>query len=642
MSWWPREINVEKLKGNPVVEHVDHRGVDFTFNFRVQLFEKWKINPEPETIQGELEKVGILPDDLYSKSIDDIAISFRNNGYPLHKKAHPETEPGFKETNPLIISGKFFRLVKGRGLHMDPDFRQTLKNLYPDVPVEDGIRCSGLNPLDVGYNRIRRLTMEFDSEMSEEYLASEGIKKSTDRSNVTPANFMEHPYVKLVEHGNLYMTDSFFDEAYIITAPLSKIFEIYGIDNSQVNEASKMRIYSELKMWKPVNAFDFPAKIEILMIQRKRADVMYELVKDGFSEIGKVFGLMRREDQRKICRWIDDLPRDPWGYFTRKRILKMIKISKSRFYALLNDQNYGIGSIKRVNQDEEDIAVIMQVLKYKNFEKGIRQVYMLMPRVTGREFSMYRIRRLMNKYGIRTTIRHPSKNRKALKELIERNRKANILMRKFKLHRPNEVRLTDVTYLDYGDGQRAYGSATVDPVTGRLICFIVSENNDLHLALDTLEAMDSCPAKSGAILHSDQGILYMTDDFQAAVVERELNQSMSRRGNCWDNAVQESFFGHFKDECHYEESKSLEELQECIDGYSFYYNNERGMWDKGRMTPIEYENYLENMNEAEFSEYLAREEKRFEDMKAKSAENAHKAAKSNKEFTEKSIGGTEQ
>ena len=312
-----------------------------------------------------------------------------------------------------------------------------------------------------------------------------------------------------------------------------------------------------------------------------------------------------------------------------------MKISKSRFYALLNDENYGMGSIRKAAQDVEDIAAIRSVIDYKN----LRQIYMLMPRVTGQYFSMYRIRRLMNKYGIRTNIRHPSRNRKAMKELIERNRKANLIMRRFRLHRPNEVRLTDVTYLDYGDDKRAYGSASVDPVTGRLICFIVSENNDLQLALDTLEAMDTHPAKSGAILHSDQGIVYMVDDFQAAVVEKELNQSMSRRGNCWDNAVQESFFGHFKDECHYEECKNLEELQECIDRYSFYYNNERGMWDRGRMTPAEYEKYLEGMSEAEFTEYLAREEKRFADMKAKSAENAHMAAKNYKEFTEKSIGG---
>ena len=101
------------------------------------------------------------------------------------------------------------------------------------------------------------------------------------------------------------------------------------------------------------------------------------------------------------------------------------------------------------------------MIAYKGFEKGIRQVYMLMPKVTGEQFSIYRIRRLMNKYGIRTTIRRPSKNRKAMKELIARNKKANLLMRKFKLHRPNEVRLTDVTYLDYGDGRKAYGSASV-------------------------------------------------------------------------------------------------------------------------------------------------------------------------------------
>ncbi|MDO5151035.1 MAG: IS3 family transposase, partial [Oscillospiraceae bacterium] len=280
---------------------------------------------------------------------------------------------------------------------------------------------------------------------------------------------------------------------------------------------------------------------------------------------------------------------------------------------------------------------IRQVLNYKGFEKGIRQVYMLMPKVTGEQFSIYRIRRLMNKYGIRTTIRRPSKNRKAMKELIARNKKANLLMRKFKLHRPNEVRLTDVTYLDYGDGLRAYGSASVDPVTGRLICFIISENNDLQLALDTLEAMDSYPAKSGAILHSDQGILYMTDDFQEAVVERELTQSMSRRGNCWDNAVQESFFGHFKDECHYENCKTFEELQKCIAEYSDYYNNERGMWDKGKMTPTEYEKYLTEMDDEAFLKYLASEEKKYLDMKEKAANKAVQNAKEYKAFIEEAM-----
>ena len=207
------------------------------------------------------------------------------------------------------------------------------------------------------------------------------------------------------------------------------------------------------------------------------------------------------------------------------------------------------------------------------------------------------------------------------------------------MHRPNEVRLTDVTYLDYGDDLRAYGSATIDPVTGRLVCFVISENNDLKLALDTLEAMDAYPAKSGGILHSDQGILYMTDDFQAAVVERELNQSMSRRGNCWDNAPQESFFGHFKDECGYKECRTLEELRSKVDEYSVYYNHERGMWDKQRMTPVEFEKYLTEMDEDQFVAYLAEEEERYLEMKEKSAQRAVQSAREYKEFTEEQLEG---
>jgi len=133
---------------------------------------------------------------------------------------------------------------------------------------------------------------------------------------------------------------------------------------------------------------------------------------------------------------------------------------------------------------------------------------MMMPEIIGAQFSIHRIR---------TTIRRPSKNRKAMKELIERNRKSNLLMRRFKQHRPGEVRLTDVTYLDYGDDKRAYGSAIVDPVTGRLICFVISENNDLQLALDTLKAIHEYPAVNGAILHSDYAEFSITMIREASI-----------------------------------------------------------------------------------------------------------------------------
>lgn len=83
-----------------------------------------------------------------------------------------------------------------------------------------------------------------------------------------------------------------------------------------------------------------------------------------------------------------------------------------KYYALLNDESYGMGGIIRCRRDEKDISIIQQVIAYKGFEKGIRQIYMLMPEVTGESFSMYRIRTLMNKYDIHMVIRRPSKNRK--------------------------------------------------------------------------------------------------------------------------------------------------------------------------------------------------------------------------------------
>lgn len=102
---------------------------------------------------------------------------------------------------------------------------------------------------------------------------------------------------------------------------------------------------------------------------------------------------------------------------------------------------------------------------------------------------------------------------------------------------------------------------------------------------------------------------------------------MSKRGNCQDNAPQESFFGHFKDECRYSDCKDICELRALIIQYADYYNNERRMWDRGRMTPVEYEQYLLSMTEEAFSAYLAQEEEKYRQMKENAAKRAIERAK---------------
>jgi putative transposase len=95
-----------------------------------------------------------------------------------------------------------------------------------------------------------------------------------------------------------------------------------------------------------------------------------------------------------------------------------------------------------------------------------------------------------------------------------------------------------------------------------------------------------------AFIHSDQGVHYTSPIFQKLLKKKGLGQSMSRRGNCWDNAPQESFFGHFKDELDISSCKSIKDVKAKIKNYITYYNNYRYQWNLKKMTPVQYKNHL--------------------------------------------------
>ena len=109
-------------------------------------------------------------------------------------------------------------------------------------------------------------------------------------------------------------------------------------------------------------------------------------------------------------------------------------MAKSTYYELLSNEDYGMAAQRRVVRDDEDILLVRQVADYKGYAKGYRQISMMMETVTGQTMSEHRVLYLMRKYGMRTNIRRPSRNRKAMKELMQRNGKENLLMRRFKLH----------------------------------------------------------------------------------------------------------------------------------------------------------------------------------------------------------------
>ena len=634
-------FNEADFKGNPNVYKVDWFKLVLTYSFRVKLFQTWKERGTAGVIE-EMKAADLGPEKVRISHVKAIILGFTNSGFPFCRQN--ELLLMGEEKNPLLLSGKFIRMEKGIGLKLEPGFEEILFAQYPDISVEEGLQKAGLDLRDVGCFRINRIQKAFKERADKLYatdptdqgcLHMVGLNTDSDDTGTEAQKekeIAEHPYVLRVIDRKVLLTANFYNEAKPFEdIGISEILKIFEIPADWLDTENRIEIGSKLRRWERTEPQLKNRDGQELQILWNQEQAMTGLVAKYFTQFRRQLAELSMEQKRKLCRMIRDLPRDPWGFYTVRRILEKIGMSKSTYYEFLSNENYGRSAERKARKDAEDILLVRQVVAYKGYQKGYRQVYMMMESVTGQRMSIHRVLYLMRLDGIRTTIRRPSKNRKAMREVMQRNGHPNLLDRRFTQYRPNKVRLTDVTYLDYGNGQRAYGSASIDPVTGRLICFVVNENNDLQLALDTLDAMDAYPAEKGGIIHSDQGILYFTDDYQNAIRERNLIQSMSRRGNCWDNAPQESFFGHFKDECRYGDCKSLDELRCAVQEYGVYFNQDRRMWNRKHMTPVEYEAYLIAMTDEEFAVYLAEEEAAWKERKAKSAEKAAERARSYRE-----------
>ncbi len=165
---------------------------------------------------------------------------------------------------------------------------------------------------------------------------------------------------------------------------------------------------------------------------------------------------------------------------------------------------------------------------------------------------------------------------------------SNIMSGNFFATIPNEKWVTDVTEFRVC-GKRLYLSPILDLYNGEIISFSVSDKNNFCLILDMLnKAFNKVGDVSGLILHSDQGSLYSSKNYHNLLRDKGIVQSMSRRGNCYDNAVIENFFGHLKSEMfHKKKFESVEDFISKLNSYIYYYNNKR-IKTKLKMSPVEY------------------------------------------------------
>jgi len=194
--------------------------------------------------------------------------------------------------------------------------------------------------------------------------------------------------------------------------------------------------------------------------------------------------------------------------------------------------------------------------------------------------------RLMNKMNIRSVARQ-RRLRKKLADLEIYHRYENTLNRQFLARQPNQKWVTDITYIPTQQGW-AYLSTIKDLFDGFIVAHQLGKENSLALVLNTLkQAKQKEMVTDGLILHSDQGHQYTSQAYFVLTQQYTITTSMSRPGNCWDNAPMENFFGHLKEEAFWQvRNPTFEEAQQIIDDYVHFYNYER-IQLKTKQTPYE-------------------------------------------------------
>ena len=278
-----------------------------------------------------------------------------------------------------------------------------------------------------------------------------------------------------------------------------------------------------------------------------------------------------------------------------KELCKIAGVSRSGYYNYINSTEK---KKAKELQDQSDFNMILEAYNYRGYNKGVRSIYMRLLHY-GIVMNPKKIRRLMRKYGLQCPIRKANPYRQMAKAIKTSNYANNILERNFEEYGPRTVLLTDITYIPY-NGTFAYLSTILDAFTKEILSYVLSDSLELDFVLETINILinnHGKELKSDTLIHSDQGCHYTSYKFIELTENSGLRRSMSRRGNCWDNAPQESFFGHMKDEIEHKIrfTKHFEEVKLIIDDWIDYYNNDRYVWKLNKMSPTEfYQYYISN------------------------------------------------
>jgi putative transposase len=215
---------------------------------------------------------------------------------------------------------------------------------------------------------------------------------------------------------------------------------------------------------------------------------------------------------------------------------------------------------------------------------GYRRVHLWLIREKSLYLNPKTVLRIMNKYGLLSEIRRYRKYRQMGQQL---HRYENLLNREFTANKPNQKWVTDISYIHTGQGV-LYLSVIRDLFDKSIVAYKTAASQTVNLVLSTIrQAIRNERVAAELQLHSDQGFQYTSSAYFNLTKEYGITPSMSRRGNCYDNAMAENFFSILKTECiHRSTPKTFAVARELIDEYIDFYNHER-IQTKTHLTPFE-------------------------------------------------------
>ena len=247
--------------------------------------------------------------------------------------------------------------------------------------------------------------------------------------------------------------------------------------------------------------------------------------------------------------------------------------------------------------DTDDFSLVLWAFKYRGYDKGAKQIHMtLLHRKPPVIMNIKKIRRLMKKYNLFCFVRSLNPRRQIAKALQTNNVAPNILNRHFLDFGPRMSLLTDITYIPYND-KFAYLSVIKDSFTKEILSYVLSDSLEVDFVLETVKLLvknHGNELTSKTFIHSDRGSHYTSYPYIDILNDNDIRRSMSAKAQCWDNAPQESFFGHMKDDINkkIKNCNTFDEVRFIIDDYIDYYNNDRYQWELAKLSPIEYYKYI--------------------------------------------------